>query len=429
MARHVVALLGFLIAAFAAAPVAAQSGPTNCTTVGQNAYVRDVMRDLYLWYQHLPNVSIVRSPSPEAYLDAVRYRPLDSSFSYITTKAANDAFYSDSQFIGYGLSTTVAGGELRVLQVFGDSPASEAGLGRGDRLLEVDGRNVGALIASGQTGGVFGPSEIGVQSIVRVSHRDGREETVTLTKRLVTIPTVSLTRVIDVDGRKVGYLHFRNFVRPSVAALDAAFASLSEARVDDLVLDLRYNGGGLVDVAVHLASVLGGAVTRGNVFAEYRHNDRNTRYDETVRFEATASTLDLSRLFVIATSASASASELVINSLRPFMPVVVIGDRTYGKPVGQYGIEFCEKVLFPVAFSLVNANGEGDYFGGIPADCPAADDIEHELGAPEERSLAEALHFVRAGACSPRAPAAARTLRSLSTVDRTTGWQSLVNAH
>ena len=85
-------------------------------------------------------------------------------------------------------------------------------------------------------------------------------------------------------------------------------------------------------------------------------------------------------MIVIATRASASASELVINGLRPFVPVVIVGDRTYGKPVGQYLLPFCDKVLAPVSFSLVNANGEGDYFDGLPVDCTAADDISADLG-------------------------------------------------
>ena len=428
MARRLAVFLGLFLAFFGALTPAYAQGPSSCSTTGQNTYVRDVLRDFYLWYQHLPNANPSRYSSPEAYLEAVRYKPLDSHFSYITSRAANDAFYSDSQFIGYGLSTTTSDTEMRVLQVFDDSPASEAGLARGDRILEINGRSVSSLISSGQIGNAFGPSEIGVESRVRFAHRNGDEHTQTMTKRLVTIPTVSLTRVFEIEGRKVGYLFFRNFVRPSYQALDDAFAALKEARVEDLVLDLRYNGGGLVDVAVHLSSLIGGAVTRGNVFAEFRHNDRQTRYNETLRFEETQQTLNLSRLFVIATRSSASASELVINSLRPFIPVTVIGDRTYGKPVGQYGFEFCDKVLAPVAFSLVNADGNGDYFDGIAADCAAPDDIEHDLGAGDEGSLAEALHVIRTGSCSTTTEIS-RKLRAPASVQRATGWQSIINAH
>ena len=131
---------------------------------------------------------------------------------------------------------------------------------------------------------------------------------------------------------------------------------------------------------------------------------------------------------MIATRSSASASELVINSLRPFIPVTVIGDRTYGKPVGQYGFNFCDKVLAPVAFALVNADGAGDYFDGIAADCTAADDIEHDLGSADEGSLAEALHYITHGSCSTAATAN-RTLRARENIRREAGWQSLVNAY
>jgi carboxyl-terminal processing protease len=411
------------------APASAQNGPTNCSVTSQNLFVRDAMQDIYLWYREMPDVNAASYRSPEAYLDAVRYRPLDTSFSYITSAEASNAFYSESQFIGYGLSTSVSDSEMRVLQVFADSPAAEAGLSRGDRIVEIDGRSVASLIASGQIGGAFGSSEIGVSSEVGFQSRSGEERRARLTKRLVTIPTVSLSQVYDVDGRRVGYIFFRNFVTPSYAALDEAFAALREAGATELVLDLRYNGGGLVDVAVHLASLIGGTLTAGQPFATYAHNDRNEFRNETIRFESLESPpLSLNRLIAITTRSSASASELVINSLRPFVPVVIVGDATYGKPVGQYVVEFCDKVLAPVAFSLRNASDEGDYFGGLPPTCTAADDIERDLGDAAEASLAEAFHFIRTGECStPPAPTAQPQRVPIGPL-RAIGWQSLVNA-
>ena len=228
------------------------------------------------------------------------------------------------------------------------------------------------------------------------------------------------------DGRVVGYLHFRQFVRPARAALDEAFAALRQAGATELVLDLRYNGGGLLDVALQLASLIGDASTRGQVFARSEHNDRNAWRDETHRFDSALSPLGLTRLFVITTRASASASELVINGLRPYMPVVVIGERTYGKPVGQYGIEHCNRVLLPVSFRMINALGVGNYFDGIPPDCPAADDVTRELGAAAEASLAEAIHVIRTGACSGRG-APQRGIRSRAGPIES-GWQSVINA-
>lgn len=426
MRRAVLAVVVLLCQAAVPARSWAQSG--TCTVTRQNLYVRDALDDLYLWYRELPEVDPARYGSPEAYLEAVRYRPLDTTFSYITSRASNDAFFSESQFIGLGLSTSLQGDEMRVLQVFDDSPAAESGLDRGARIVEIDGRPIAAYVADGTIGSAFGPTELGVEVRIAFDTRAGERRTATLQKRLVTIPTVSLTRVFDVDGRKVGYLFFRNFVRPSTQALDDAFAALREAGVTELILDLRYNGGGLVDVAVHLGSLIGGAATRDQVFAEYRHNDRNTRRDTTLRFDEAANALGLSRLVVIATRSSASASELVVNALRPFMPVTIVGDRTYGKPVGQYQLNFCDKVLAPVSFSLVNADGQGDYFDGLAADCAAGDDIAHDLGSAAEASLAEALAFVRTGACSADGTRNA-VQRVRAQRPRLTGWASIVNAY
>ena len=430
MTRETIAVV-IVVTSLSAVParVQAQAGPASCTTSGKNLYVRDVMSDLYFWYREMPNVDPVSFPSPEAYLEAVRFRPLDTTFSYITTRAANDAFYSDSQFIGFGLSTSLDGVEMRVTQVFPDSPALEAGLLRGDRIAAINGRSVASLVESGEVGNAFGPSEIGVEGDVVLVDQAGESRAAHMVKRLVTIPTVSLTRVYTVEGRRVGYIFFRNFVQPSFEALDAAFAALAAQRVDDLVLDLRYNGGGLVSVAQHLASYIGGLRTDGLVFSEYFHNDRNAFRNRILRFEAKPQDLRLDRLIVVTTRGSASASELVINALRPFMRVVVVGGTTYGKPVGQYGINFCDLVLAPVSFTLRNADGQGDYFDGFAPDCAAPDDADHQLGDPQEGSLKEALTFAATGACSAPAAARVRSTRAQPRALRPLGWQSIVNAY
>lgn len=430
MSRKILSFLVALLLLGTAPSVAlAQAGPASCSITGKNLYVRDVMSDLYFWYREMPDLNPASFDSPEAYLEAVRFRPLDTTFSYITSRAANDAFFSESQFIGFGLSTSLDGVEMRITQVFPDSPASEAGLLRGDRIAEIGGRSVAAMVESGEIGGAFGPTEIGVETDVVLIDQAGSSRSAHMIKRLVTIPTVSLTRVYTVEGRRVGYIFFRNFVQPSFEALDSAFAELAAERVDDLVLDLRYNGGGLVNVAQHLASYIGGQRTEGLVFAEYFHNDRNAFRNRILRFDSKPAQLRLDRLIVVTTRGSASASELVINALRPFIPVVVIGGTTYGKPVGQYGIPFCDLLVAPVSFTLRNADGQGDFFDGFAPDCPAPDDAGHQLGDPQEGSLKEALTFAATGACSAPAAATLRTARTPRRGPRVLGWQSLVNAY
>jgi C-terminal processing protease CtpA/Prc len=254
---------------------------------------------------------------------------------------------------------------------------------------------------------------------------------VSLTKATVTIPTVAAVRTFEVGGRRIGYVLFHNFVTPSTAALDAAFAQLQKEGASDLVLDLRYNGGGLVSVAQHLADLIGGLRTNGMLMARYVHNDRQSARNSSLYFGDAPAAVSAPRLIAITTRASASASELVINALKPYMPVAVVGDNTYGKPVGQYGFRFCGKILYPVAFSIRNASDQGDYFGGFPPDCAAPDDLGFLLGDPREGSLAEALHYSVNGTCSGERQrvAASRADRKLVQPQERDGFRRLIGAY
>jgi len=245
---------------------------------------------------------------------------------------------------------------------------------------------------------------------------------------------VSVTSVYDLRrGPRVGYVFFRNFVQPSTAALNAAFHTLREAGAEELVLDLRYNGGGLLSVAQHLGGLIGGEATNDQVFVELFHNDKQQSRNSVLRFQRPAEAIGFTRLVAITTRGSASASESVINGLRPFLPVTLVGDTTFGKPVGQYGFDFCTRTLYPVAFEARNARGEGDYYGGIHVDCAAADDLDDALGDPDEASLGEALAFLRSGHCTAGAEAAARAHAArearIGTGQPRDGWRQLVGAY
>jgi C-terminal processing protease CtpA/Prc len=432
MSRTLATTTGWLVITLIATTGTPALAQSDCSVLGQNTFVRDVMVEFYLWYQEMPDVDPALFNSPEAYLEAVRFRPLDETFSYIADQAATEAYYSSSQFIGIGFSMKQTGDEeIRLSQVFPGSPASEVRMARGDYLVAVDGRSIPELIQTGQLGAALGPSQDGYRVEIEWKTRRGEQRIAKVTKRPVTIPTVSQTERIDVNGLPVGYLHFRNFVEPSVEALNRAFAEFKSRGVTDVILDLRYNGGGLVSVAQHLGGLIGGLTTNAKTFVEFIHNDKNTFRNQRVSFEYPEASLDLPRLVVITTRGSASASEMVVNALRPFIPVTIVGDRTYGKPVGQYGFDFCDKTLFPVAFKGVNSNGEGDYFGGIPADCPAGDDLNRPLGNAEEASLAEALNFLRTGACSTKS-AALKSSWAERRIDQRVilmdGWRQMLNA-
>lgn len=421
MIRGAIVALLFVVVA---SPASAQNA--SCSTLQQVTFVRDVMSDVYLWRDRIQTPDPAAFASPEAYLDAVRLQPLDASFSYVTSRAASDAYFESSRYEGLGLSTVWRGDDLVVSQVFPSSPASEGGVGRGDRVVEVAGTSVSVLRTTGRLAaalaGVDGIVELTIES--RAASRRLR-----LTRRSVVIPSVGEVRLLDVGGRRVGYLLLRNFVEPTVAELDDAFRVLKAGAIADLVLDLRYNSGGLVTVARHLAGLVGGPLTNGQVFARYRHNVRHGVRDRAVRFRAPDQALRLTRLFVIASGATASASELLINGLRPFIPVVLVGERTFGKPVGQYLITFCDRVLAPVSFALENADGEGAFFSGLEPSCVADDDLSRELGDPQEDSLRKVLEIISRGSCVPSLSGRRLPLERRAAPERVDGWSQLLGAH
>jgi C-terminal processing protease CtpA/Prc len=301
---------------------------------------------------------------------------------------------------------------------------------RGHYLVSVGGKAVEDLIRTGELAAALGPEQVGYSTEIGWRAPGGPLQRATLTKRLVTIPTVSQTALIQSGSARVGYVHLRNFVSPSTAALNTAFQQLKDQGATELVLDVRYNGGGLVSVAQHLAGLIGGPPLVGQVFVQFTHNDKQSSRNTSYLFESKSQALGVSRLVVIATQASASASEAMINGLRPYMDVKVVGERTYGKPVGQYGFEFCDKVLYPVAFLVTNARGQADFFSGIPADCGAADDVDRPLADAREASLAEALAVLRTGRCSGQAAAGLQqeSLRERRRPLPRDGWHELTNA-
>jgi hypothetical protein len=195
-------------------------------------------------------------------------------------------------------------------------------------------------------------------------------------------------------------MEFRTFVSTADPVFDQVFSEFVTAGVRDVIIDLRYNGGGLVRTAELLGDYLGGFANDGLVFSNTEFNaDRAANNNSSSFFSRRGNSLDITRFIVIASRSTASASELVTNSLIPYADVWIVGDNTYGKPVGQVGFEFCEKILRPTSFRTTNANGDGDYFDGLPVDCPAADVLEIPVGADNDPNVIAAVSISETGAC------------------------------
>jgi C-terminal processing protease CtpA/Prc len=411
------------------------TNPANdCSVAGENQQALTTMQSWYYWYQSLPSgVNPASYSSTSALLDALREQP-DDRFSFVTTQAADQSFYGAGQYVGYGLGFSLtAQNELQVLRVFAGSPAAQAGLARGDVITAINGTPVPTLVTGNQLDSALASPNPGATVTFTWTDPGHQSHTATLVSAVVTEPSVEKVSVVQARREKVGYILFNSFITPSTGELDQAFAQLSSQGVTQLVVDERYNGGGELTVAQHLASLIAGNGLSGKLLGTLTFNDKHTDQNQSVSFESVSSALNLKEVYFITTNSTASASEFVINALKPYVQVFTVGAATFGKPVGENGFNICSDVLYPITFKIENAAGYGDYFSGLPAACAAGDDPLHALGDPEEASLAAALTHVETGTCGPGAAAAARENARREAArpreSRRYGWRELVNAY
>jgi len=313
------------------------------------------------------------------------------------------------------------------------SPAAAAGLRRGDSLLSVDGVEFANSDTSAQVDALNGgllPLENSTHTLVfsRTSSTNPITATMTASGSVVIDP-VPLATLLTTASGKVGYLHFTDHVASSEAKLIAAIASFKAQGVTDLVLDLRYNGGGYLYLADELTYMIAGANrVNGKYFEKLQYNAKRTADNAEVPapFYNTSCILDsqynctneqplpalnLGRVFVITRSDTCSASETIINGLLGIdVEVILIGGRTCGKPYGFTARDNCGVSYFPIEFRGANYKGFSDYTDGfVPVTanpgganvtgCPTVDDFDHSLGDASERMLATALRRRADGTC------------------------------
>jgi len=377
--------------------------PLSCDLIGQQRFVHRVMQDTYYWYREVPAiVDYSDFITVEELLDFLRYDPGPDRFSYITTVEQFQSFFNEGEYIGIGFSfLSLPDDRLVTRFVYPDTPATRAGMSRGDEVLSINGKTIKEINDEGAWDTIFGADEIGVPVEMEVKFITGNTITIRPEKELISIQSVLHNEVIEQNNRKIGYFVFNTFITPAIAEIDAVFAEFSSAGIDELVLDLRYNGGGQVDVARRLASYIYGNTSGSEILANFKHNNRYPDWNWELGFDAslTNSLQNLERVFVLTQPGTCSASELVINSLKPFVEVVQIGEATCGKPVGMYGHEFCDKRIQPIEFEITNHFDEGGYFEGIDPVCIAEDDPFQSFGSFDENLLGSALSFIHNGVC------------------------------
>jgi hypothetical protein len=217
----------------------------------------------------------------------------------------------------------------------------------------------------------------------------------------------------------VGYVQVKDMLSGVVGPLDTAFARFRADGVQDLVLDLRYNGGGLVTAGRSVASFVA-AGRDGQVYAQLAYNPQQAGRNEVYRFSPSPSALALPRVYLLMGQRTCSASEQVINGLAGVgVEVVGIGGTSCGKPVGFVPQSRCGRTYSVVNFESLNARGEGRYFDGFTPQCPVAEDFSRPQGQPGDPLLDAALAHADSGQCPVQTAAQAAAAATAAPTSRT----------
>ena len=426
-------------------PTTRQAFPdTKGTVLDEKLWVRSWIDDLYLWYKEVPQLDVTKFAKPVDYFDQLKTAAKTQSgkdkdqFHFSINTADWLAMSQGGVEAGYGLQWALLASRpprsLLVAYVNPGSPAAMANLDRGAKILSIDnvdvenGSDVDTL-----NKGLF-PSALGEKHTFLVQDRGATTtHTVTLTSASIDLVPVQNVHTLPAPNDKVGYLLFTDHIATAEKGLVDAITQLRTAGVTDLILDIRYNGGGYLDIASELAYMIAGpTATSGKTFEQLTFNDKHTTDPQTgkpLKPEGFVSqtegfslpvgqglpSLGLSRVFVLTGSGTCSASESVMNSLSGInVDVIQIGETTCGKPYGFLPADNCGTTFFAIQFKGVNNKGFGDYADGfVPGQllhgCTVSDDFNHALGDPAEARVASALAFRANGACATTAQARTRT--------------------
>ena len=425
----------------------------QCNTVlNQNNFLRSYSNDTYLWYDEIVDRDPGLYNDPLSYFELLKTTALSPSgqpkdqfhFTYDTDEW--EQLSQSGVAAGYGIQwallSAVPPRELVIAYTEPNSPATNLPqpLARGGRVLAIDGVDINDNTQAGVdtlNAGMF-PSGTGEQHTFTIQDLGSAgSRNVTLTSAYITSAPVQNTQVISTPTGEIGYLTFNDHIATAEQALIDAVNQLNAhnngAGIDDLVLDIRYNGGGYLAIASEIAYMIAGPVpTAGMTFDSLTFNDKHpitnpvtgnplqpTPFYTTALgspFNGTAGqplpTLDLPRVYVLTGPGTCSASEAIINGLRGVgVDVYQVGSTTCGKPYGFYPTDNCGTTYFTIQFKGSNALGFGDYSDGfspqntsgtagvsVPG-CSVADDFSAQLGDPTEDRLAAALQYRDTGAC------------------------------
>ena len=400
-------------------PAVATASPVTTTTPqpATGELVKDsaliYSKDMYLWNTQIPASFDARSYSdPDKIMQAIRQysnepgfnQPVDR-FSFAIKKTEWDNMSAGLNWVStthseegdFGLTVFFRiEGDLRARMVEPASAAGMAGIRRGWRITAINGNT---NMSTGNADFILDNMYNAASASVTFLKPDGSSVTITLNRSHYKEKPVYLDTVYTINNKKVGYLVFNSFLGKQdeiLSDLSRVFNRFAAAGISNLVVDLRYNGGGYVSIQEKLANYLVSSSANGSIMMKQVYNSSNSASNETTKFKKEGS-INIPTIYFIVGKATASASELLINNLKPYMDVRLVGGTTYGKPVGFFPIPVGDWYVFPVSFRTTNKNGEGNYFGGIRVNSQVADGLDKDWGDINEASLASVLKNISTG--------------------------------
>jgi carboxyl-terminal processing protease len=409
-------------------PTAGPPPPALCSLRDRQDWVLAQLQEWYLFPDlQASNVNPDSHSSVQSYIDALvapaRAQNKDRIFTYITPLAEHDAFNNSGASAGFGfrLSTDAAAGRVFVSEAYEGAPALNANLDRGAEILAIgtDASNlitVSSIIAAQGTAGVtdaLGAPTVGLSRMLRVREKGGTIRDVTIAKANYNVDPVSNrygALILNDNGKKVGYINFRTFIgAPAEADLRAAFAQFKAQGVTEMIVDLRYNGGGLINTARLFSQLLMGNRSASEVMTSITFRASKSANNFNHFFGPQPESIAATKIAFIGTGSTASSSELVMNAALPYLGANagLIGSNTFGKPVGQAYLNrpACDDRLISLAFEFRNANGQGQYFNGLASNfqstCRVDDDLLRPLGDPQEAMIRTSLDFLAGRPCTP----------------------------